>query len=200
MTRERLLSVSDAELRSIAYSHGIYEEGSEFDREMLIEELVEDLGLLDSENKAIHTSTKRYEFTEEVSYLYEECDEESHSFVFLRRYGQTHLVFIQRDLTWAFVDWEIAPNQMKQFRQMGDYKGIFLRVSCFTQSRTGFHLEDFQDNSLPEEFGRQYVQLMQSEGTFWHQLSLRVEAGGREHQVALSDMLLTSVNGEANDE
>ncbi len=198
MTRERLLSVSDAELRSIAYSHGIYEEGSEFDREMLIEELIEDLGLLSNESQSVHTSTKRYEFTEEVSYLYEACDDGGRDFVFLKRYGNTRLIFLQRDLTWAFIDWEIAPNQMRHFREMGNYNGLFLRISCFTRSEQGFHLEDFQDNSLPAEYGRQYIQLLHTEGKMWHQLSLRVESGGKEHQVALSEMLLTSSN-EGND-
>ncbi|MGL4524342.1 MAG: DUF4912 domain-containing protein [Spirochaetia bacterium] len=192
MTHEKLLSVTDAELRSIAYSHGIYEEGSEFDREMLIDELVEDLELLSAESSSVSASRKRYEFTAEVSYLYE--DEGLQNFVFLKRYGETRLITIQRDTTWLFVDWEISPTQMKGFRQMGNYNGIFLRFSCYKRDDAGnFHIEDFQDNFLETEYGRQYFQLVRTNGQYWHQLSLRVESGGKEYQVATTDMLLTSI-------
>jgi hypothetical protein len=191
MSKEKFLSLSDAELVILASRHDIIVLENNFDREELIEHLIDELDPLAEQNTILHASNKRYEST---------CDlhPQNHDqldFVFLQHYNQTKLIFIPTDPYWAFVDWEIGRKECQHFWYQPHFQEFFLRLVCYHQFADGtMVLADTANLSISEEIGHCYVEIIGRGNpniAIWHGVELWANVNQYNHLVAMSERVLT---------
>ena len=160
MTREKLTSLSEEQLESIAKREGIhgYEE---FEREDLIDSILEALEEDRNErehnnNSAMRLEHKKYDILrdEEVDLLTQD------EYPLPEAYNDTRIVLLLRDPMWVYAYWDINRSQIDTLKEEPFFEGFFLRVYEFHGERPEEHnIEEYFDIPVGENDRSWYVNL-----------------------------------------
>ncbi len=160
MTREKLQSLSETTLKSIAQREGIRDhEASDHSEliDLILEAMEEDRAEREtSNNAAMRLEYRKYDILkdEEVEALTKE------EYPLPESYNVSRIVLMLRDPSWAFVYWDINQTEFQSFKAETGYEGFFLRVYEFVGEEVNQEkLSDFFDIPVEETDASRYINL-----------------------------------------
>lgn len=160
MTREKLQSLSEEVLKSIAQREGIYNhDNSEREEliDLILEALEEDRTERESiNNAAIRLENKKYEILkdEEVDLLTKD------DYPLPEYYNDTRIVILLRDPVWVYAYWDINSSQVQGLKEEPFFEGFCLRVYEFHgEVLDASNIVDFYDIPVEETDDSWYINL-----------------------------------------
>ena len=160
MTREKLQSLSEEQLKSIAKREGIHNH-EDADREIMIDLILEALEEDRNErefnnNAAMRLEHKKYDILrdEEVDLLTQD------QFPLPDSYTDTRIVLLLRDPLWVYVYWDVNKTQLDELKEEPFFEGFFLRVYEFQgEEPSKDNIKDFFDIPVEEDDRSWYINL-----------------------------------------
>ncbi len=160
MTRDKLQSLSEEQLKSIAQREGIHN-NEDAEREALIDLILDALEEDRNEreynnNSAIRLEYKKYDILRDEEVVLLTQDE----FPLPESYTDTRIVLLLRDPLWVYVYWDINRTQLDELKEEPFFEGFFLRVYEFQGDVPDKNnIKDFFDIPIGEEDRSWYVNL-----------------------------------------
>lgn len=191
MTKERLSSLSQVELRRVA-SRFRLKPVKYADRESLVYMLLDHFADLKTEreqsnNLQMRGEEKKYEISTDeelgVSLLAETIPIPSH-------YNETQIRAMVRDPEWAYAYWEIKATELRKLKKNPKYRGLFLRVHDVNDVRyDGTNSNSYFDIPLKMRDDHWYIHLPQPGRSYV--LELIYINSRKPHILARSDVIHT---------
>lgn len=186
MTREKLQSLSEEQLQSIAKREGIYNY-NDTQREKLVDLILEALEEERDErefsnNSAMRLEHKKYDILrdEEIDMLTQD------EFPLPSSYSDTRIVLLLRDPLWVYVYWDINRTQLDALKEEPFFEGLFLRVYEFsgdTPERSNIY--NFFDIPIEEADSSWYINLNRTGNDYF--VDLRCNVMHKERLMASSN-------------
>jgi uncharacterized protein len=186
MTREKLQSLSEEQLKSIAKREGIHNHENG-DRDVMIDLILEALEEDRNErevnnNAAMRLEHKKYDILrdEEVDLLTQD------EFPLPDCYTDTRVVLLLRDPLWVYVYWDINKTQLAELKEEPFFEGFFLRVYKFQgEAPEKNNIKDFFDIPVEDDDRSWYINLTQTGSDYC--VDLRCKVMHKEYVMALSN-------------
>ena len=189
MTRERLMSFTIEELRSIAEKEGFNREAETTDRDTLVEFILEAMDDSRGErellnNPAMRLKGRKYDIFQDEELV----SGEKKVYPIPSRYNDTRIALLLRDPQWAFAYWDVNDQELQLLKDDVFFEGFFLRVyelnePVFGSSRTDgffFFLVSASDDSW-------YINLIHAGK--WYVVELVVMVHNREKVLCRSNLV-----------
>jgi len=168
MTKERLSSLSQVELREVASRFKV-KPARYTDRETLINLLLDHFADLKTEreqsnNLQMRGEEKKYEISRDeelgVSLFTEAC-------TIPRHYNETQIRAMVRDPEWAYAYWEIKETELRGLKKNPKYRGLYLRVHDVKDVRyDGTNSNSYFDIPLKMHDDHWYIHLPQAASSY----------------------------------
>jgi hypothetical protein len=190
MTREKLQSLSDATLETVAKREGIRDHEASSRSELIdliLEAMEEDRNERQyNNNAAMRLECRKYDILkdEEVEALIKE------EYPLPEGYNTSRVVLLLRDPSWAFAYWDFNQSEFQNLRNEAGYQGFFLRVHEFSgETVEKDSLVEYFDIPIGESDTSRYINLPRGGSSYV--LDLCCTALHKEHVIARSNSIFS---------